>query len=302
MRINCLASEITQAFEYIEDHLEERISLDDLSAVCSLSKYHLHRILSAIANRPVMDYVRARKLCEGVQKLNDTRYRVIDIAVEYSFSYEQSYIRTFKKEFGITPGAFRVHPIPLEVTEKICPLHYSSISDGLLISPIFRIEKELAFASKEINLDPLRNRWDSPDQMSFYEPFCQWQHSSIYPHPEQFIGLTCWEDTKRQTAAYYACREVVSADMVPEGFSTRTLNACQYAVFKYIGLFHAHDLNQSHLDELWEYIHYAWMPKSQYRLSRPYHFICLDDRRTRTHYCEASLYVPVVERHEADIK
>jgi AraC family transcriptional regulator len=32
---------------------------------------------------------------------------IVDIAIEYGFDYEQSYIRSFKREFGITPGSLR---------------------------------------------------------------------------------------------------------------------------------------------------------------------------------------------------
>jgi len=36
-----------------------------------------------------------------------TNLNVLDIAMIYGFEYEQSYIRSFKRKFGVTPGELR---------------------------------------------------------------------------------------------------------------------------------------------------------------------------------------------------
>jgi AraC family transcriptional regulator len=43
----------------------------------------------------------------SLERLLGTNCKLLDIALEYGFEYEQSYLRSFKREFGVTPGKFR---------------------------------------------------------------------------------------------------------------------------------------------------------------------------------------------------
>jgi AraC family transcriptional regulator len=55
----------------------------------------------------VGQYIRRRRLTSSAHDLLHTRKRVIDIAVEYQFESQESYIRAFKAMFGVTPGGYR---------------------------------------------------------------------------------------------------------------------------------------------------------------------------------------------------
>jgi AraC family transcriptional regulator len=39
--------------------------------------------------------------------LKNTNKRIIDVAVEYGFESQESYIRAFNQMFGVTPGEYR---------------------------------------------------------------------------------------------------------------------------------------------------------------------------------------------------
>jgi AraC family transcriptional regulator len=45
-----------------------------------------------------------------------TDKNILDIALDYGFDYEQSYIRAFKREFGITPGGLRKNGQMVKIT------------------------------------------------------------------------------------------------------------------------------------------------------------------------------------------
>jgi AraC family transcriptional regulator len=269
MSLYLLASEISKAFDYIENNLTNKIALEDIAAVSGLSKYHLHRILSAIANRPLMEYVRARKLSESLGKLADRRVRIIDIALEYSFDYEQSYIRAFRKEFGLSPGVFRTQSASVKATEKICRKFY---------------------------IDRERNRWDSAEDFIGSAFLSTLRHGGQrHLDPDVYIGLTYKQGLDAERVYYLSSQEVPSLEGVPEGFSIGVLPSSRYAVFKYIGLFSIECLKQSHLEELWEYIDHAWLPRSTFSTAGEYHFESIYTRLIKENYCEIDLYVPVDE-------
>ena len=91
----------------IENGVRDGISINTLADQFSLSSVHLSRIFKDIFNHPLGGYIRSRKLASSLDELIKTNANIIDIALDYDFMYEQTYIRSFKREFGITPGEFR---------------------------------------------------------------------------------------------------------------------------------------------------------------------------------------------------
>jgi len=91
----------------IEENLKGFINDDILADKFALSKGHLCRLFRFAFGRSLGTYIRSRKLSASIEDLMNTRDNIVDIALDYGFDYEQSYIRAFKREFGITPGGLR---------------------------------------------------------------------------------------------------------------------------------------------------------------------------------------------------
>ena len=91
----------------IENDIRDGVNIDTLTGKFSISRSHINRIFMAVFNRPVAEYIRSRKLISSLDDLQKTDANILDIAIIYGFEYEQSYIRSFKSEFGVTPGQFR---------------------------------------------------------------------------------------------------------------------------------------------------------------------------------------------------
>jgi len=67
----------------------------------------LQRLFRSAYNQPIGLYIRSFKLTASINDLLNTDSNILDIALGYGFNYEQSYIRAFKRKFGITPGKLR---------------------------------------------------------------------------------------------------------------------------------------------------------------------------------------------------
>ena len=116
---NHSVNNLQNAIDYIEDHIHEKLTLDTIAAAANLSKYHLHRIFKTVTHEKLMDYTRNRKLTHSIHELLHTNLKVIDIAYEYGFEYEQSYIRSFYRLFKMTPTHFRTIKPQVTITCKI---------------------------------------------------------------------------------------------------------------------------------------------------------------------------------------
>ena len=91
----------------IEKGIREGVNINTLAEKYALSDRHLQRVFKFAFKQSLADYIRSRKLTTSLDDLLNTDSRLLDIALEYGFDYEQTYIRAFKREFGITPGQLR---------------------------------------------------------------------------------------------------------------------------------------------------------------------------------------------------
>ena len=102
---------IQRVVEYIEAHLDEDLSLDRLSAVAGLSRFHFHRQFSALTGTTVARLTRRLRLKRAAWYLVfSPDMRVLDIALAAGFSNPETFARAFKNERGQTPTGFRQNP------------------------------------------------------------------------------------------------------------------------------------------------------------------------------------------------
>ncbi|MEY9974676.1 AraC-like DNA-binding protein [Lysinibacillus sp. RC46] len=98
---------IQKTINWIESHLHERISANDIDAVSGFSRYHFHRVFQTSVGMSVTEYIRMRRLANAAVILLHTDERIIDIAFYYQFESQESFTRAFKKLYGLPPGQYR---------------------------------------------------------------------------------------------------------------------------------------------------------------------------------------------------
>ena len=99
--------------KYIEEHIDEKISLSDLSYLTGYSPWHCYRIFEDCLGVSVSTYVRRLKLAKSALELRDDPKKVIDIAFKYGFDSVDGYQRAFLKEFGTNPKEYTKKPSPI---------------------------------------------------------------------------------------------------------------------------------------------------------------------------------------------
>lgn len=98
---------IQNTITWIESHLHEPISANDMYHISGFSKYHFHRIFQAAVGMSVSEYIRMRRLANAASTLLHTDERIIDIAIFYQFDSQESFTRAFKKLYSLPPGRYR---------------------------------------------------------------------------------------------------------------------------------------------------------------------------------------------------
>ncbi len=103
------SKEISSTFSYIEDNLEDNLSLVSLSRNSFFSQYHYHRIFLADVGTSIMNYVRSRRISRAFYQLILSDETITDIALNSGFESIDTFTRVFKRFYGITPSEYRMN-------------------------------------------------------------------------------------------------------------------------------------------------------------------------------------------------
>lgn len=284
---------IEEAIAIIEKEIRHALDLDRLSKEVGLSKYHLHRLFKSITGKSLMSYVRSRKLSQSIVDLISTNRNIIDIAQNYQFEHEQSYIRAFKQKFGITPAQYRKLKYELPIEQKIDTHYLRLIGQGLMIQPqmcikpkfyVQGIQKEIIHEENLIHQDANKLA------MIFQEMYMPLIEHVL--NKEVYIGLVRYTDHPEYSNYYVPCLEITSLSQVTPPFVQYTIPMQEYAIFRYIGLHSPYEITYATLKALYDFID-LWKMETSYRQSSPFHFEKMNLKICSASYCEMDIYIPI---------
>ncbi len=111
--------------DYINDHISEEISVEDLAKAASFSPWYARRLFIRYLGMTPAVYIRRLKLSKSALKLRDESCQILDAAMDMGYGSVDGYQRAFRREFGINPKEYSASPIPV-----------------WLFTPVFIIDKE----------------------------------------------------------------------------------------------------------------------------------------------------------------
>lgn len=113
--------QIDTAVLFLERHLGDPVTPADMAARAGWSPWHFQRQFRKATGWSVMEYAAKRRLARAAAELLLSGCSVLDAALANGFGYEQSLIRAFRREFGLTPGRFRRNGIELPLLPRYSP-------------------------------------------------------------------------------------------------------------------------------------------------------------------------------------
>ncbi|AUZ48085.1 MULTISPECIES: helix-turn-helix domain-containing protein [Pseudomonas] len=93
--------------EYIDQHLQDAISLGQLAGLCALSEYHFARMFRQSFGLPPHQYLLARRLARAKSLLRGSALAVGEIALMCGFSSASHFNQRFRQAMGAAPGDYR---------------------------------------------------------------------------------------------------------------------------------------------------------------------------------------------------
>ncbi|RKD28242.1 helix-turn-helix domain-containing protein [Lacrimispora algidixylanolytica] len=98
---------LNDAIRYVEHHLKEQITPEDIAIACNYSVSNLKYLFNKVFQYGVMDYVNQRKITEAAGELLQTKETVCSVAFLYGYGSQEVFTRAFTKVWDETPGVYR---------------------------------------------------------------------------------------------------------------------------------------------------------------------------------------------------
>ena len=119
---------INEAINYIFDHIDENITVDDVARHCAYSKYHLTRMFKEDMDEALYQFIKRIRLERSAWCLKVEKEKSItEIGGRYGYS-SSNFATAFKKHMAVTPADFR------KVSEQ--SVEQSSFSHGLTLDDL----------------------------------------------------------------------------------------------------------------------------------------------------------------------
>ncbi|WP_221030399.1 AraC family transcriptional regulator [Actomonas aquatica] len=106
---------INRALDYIQQHLDQPLSLEDVARVACFSPFHFHRIFRFQTGEPLNACIKRLRLERAVTLMTQRRpagprnaASLTEIALACGFGSSTDFSRSFKQHYGVPPSQFDV--------------------------------------------------------------------------------------------------------------------------------------------------------------------------------------------------
>lgn len=257
-----MLANLNQAMDYIEEHLTEEVSFDELAEKTGISVYHFKRTFSFIAGMSLAEYIKKRRLAEANLALLAGE-KVTDVAFKYGYQSIEGFSRAFRDWSGQAPSEVMKTQI-----QKTFPKFsfYIDIKGGqsmdvkLIEKPAFQIvgvsqKVPLQYQGENQAIMELAQRI-TPQQRAEMHTF-----DDIYPH--QVVNASFDFQEGRTTEGGEMTHMIGFATLQEntyEDLEQLSVPAHTWAVFPNEGPF------PQTLQETWARIFSEWLPSSGYQV------------------------------------
>jgi AraC family transcriptional regulator len=100
-------SQLQRVFDYIHNHLDQDVALEDIANVLSLSQYHFCRLFKQATGVTPYQYLTQRRIERAKKLLLTTKLTITEIAFAVGLSNHSSFTRLFRQYVGVSPKLFR---------------------------------------------------------------------------------------------------------------------------------------------------------------------------------------------------
>lgn len=276
---------LQRAIDYIEEHLDDKVALDQIAKVAGYSISHFYRVFHAVAGCTIRDYIRKRRLSAAMFDVRSTHRKITDIAYEHGYESHEVFSRAFKSMYGASPSYFRNVSVSVEppIYEKLNLLAKEKEREMILMEPriICKEGKTLVGIARKINQEEnLKHDLLSKVKNEFMTMLASIEHrvnDVTFYAAYDYDPIDIEKEDDEINYTYYFGVETVGHDSIPKGMVRKTIPQARYAVFTYDVA--NQTLNGQKLEQsIYDYIDGVWLPNSGLELAETPDYEVIDSK------------------------
>ena len=247
---------INNAIEYMENHLTENITLNDIAESVYISAFHFQRAFSMMTGVTPTEYLRNRRLSQAGAELANGDESVINIALKYGYDSPESFTKAFSRFHGFTPTQVKKgSPIKFmnRYTIRI------TIEGGSIME--YQIEKweamDLLVHMKDFHVET-----SEKEIPLFWDAYFENEQYSKVPG---YLGVCAQKKTGGEVFQFGIGCRASDVEGVPEDFEVIHIPEYSWAVFRCVG-----SASES-IQALWDKLYNEWLPVAEYELIPDYY-------------------------------
>jgi len=106
--INAVGDVIYAVLKYIDRHLDEIDSIEEICSGVGYSQQYISRLFKKKTEITVQDYLRIKRIERALELLESERYSITDISVMLKYESVQAFTKAFRKTLGINPTQYKI--------------------------------------------------------------------------------------------------------------------------------------------------------------------------------------------------
>lgn len=246
---------LNSAINYIEEQIENEIDMEKVASIAGCSSYHFQRMFAYMAEVPLSEYIRRRRMSLAATELLSGENKVIDVALKYGYESPTAFNRAFKNVHGVAPSKISEEGVVLKAYP---PIHFHITIKGEREMD-YRIVKKEAFKiigvsmplEKELekNFEIVPKMWEKASTDGTIPTLTTMMNSEV----KGVLGVSACNDLEEWK--YYIA--VASTLDTPEQFEEYEIPAATWAIFTGEG-------TGTSIQELEVRIVKEWLPTSGY--------------------------------------
>jgi AraC family transcriptional regulator len=251
---------LQKAIDFMEDHLLEEFTIEDVANVANVSKFHFQRTFSLLTDLSIGEYLRQRRLTLAAQELTTTKNKIIDLAYKYGYDTPEAFTKAFRRQHGITPSEARKNKGRLNAYNRLIiqvnlkgaePMRYRIEEKESF--QVVGVKREFSLVNDE-NLIGIPKMWDDVHADGTNNRLVQLNNGNI----KGILGV-CVD--KRGNESGENIDYWIGTDYkgeLPEGLLSKTVPDSKWGVFE------VHGPMPEAMQNTWKQIYSEWFPSNRY--------------------------------------
>ncbi len=288
---------LQQTLVYIDAHLMEEITCEQLAAMNGFSATHFSHVFRFHVGYPVMQYLRLRRLLYAASELGSNK-RIIDIAMDYGFETHSGFSKAFRRYFKCNPETYAQHPVRAIPALPALQNMKEYVPGGIIMEPRFITLPPVTIAGYTLTTTDTEGE-NSISIPAFWTAYLtdgrmKRLHSEGFLSAHAEYGVCFPVNSETGTFDYMIGVIPKEGAHISEEYDVRTIPAATYAVFSSPAS--VREAFVPSIQGTWQFIYNEWFPACGYEYAPGcVDFELYDERCMGDKDLVCDIYIPVIK-------